>query len=433
MKLGLAMHGMGYHVSAWRLSDTPPDSNMRLDFYRDLAQTAERGLFDLIFFADFLAFPNNDRPKGVYGRSSDMITLEPLTLMASLIPVTRRIGMVCTLSTTFMPPYHIARMFASLDHLSGGRVGWNVVTSFQKEEMRNFGIETALGSAERYERAREAVDVVGRLWESWDEDAFLGDRSSGIYFDRDKIHSLDHEGKYYRVAGPLNMMRPPQGRPVIVQAGASPDGQELAAATADLVYVAQSDIESARRIYSSIKSRMAPYGRNPDDLKILPGFLPVIGATPGEAEEKYQRLLEAVDPILGVGYLAGFFGDLSHLDIDGPMPDALPNPPTMSQAVTIHQKALKEGLTIRQVAQRAAIGLAHNIVVGTPAMIADEMERWFTGGAADGFNILPAVSPVSVREFVDLVVPELQRRGLFRTAYEGPTLRSHLGLVPAAA
>jgi alkanesulfonate monooxygenase len=428
MKLGVSMRGLGYHITAWRMDGVPPDGDTHIDFYLTMTRIAERGLFDIAFLADYVAMKSQDQPRGYLGRTSGMIGLEPLTLLSALAPMTRNIGLVATLSTTFQQPYHIARIFASLDHISRGRAGWNVVTSFQDDEARNFGTEEILDKAARYARAAEAVQVVNGLWDSWDDDAFVRDRESGVYFDPARMHRLNHEGPYFRSAGPLNVPRTPQGRPVVVQAGASVEGQQLAAATADVVYAAHATLSDAQAFYRGIKDMMPGFGRQPDDLKIMPGILPVLGATREEAQAKYRAMQEAVDPLVGLGHLYSHFGDLSGYDLDGPVPELRTDKPLVSRSHVIHQIARRENLTIRQLYQRHTIGNAHNVVVGTAQDVADVMEDWFRSGGADGFNLLPALSPVSLSEFVDLVVPELQRRGLFRTAYEGRTLRENLGL-----
>ncbi|MET0338289.1 MAG: LLM class flavin-dependent oxidoreductase [Caulobacter sp.] len=427
MKLGLSMRGLGYHASAWSHPDVTAEGSMSFEFYRNVTQIAERGLFDMVFLADYLGMARRDKPRGLFGRSDMQVSLEPLTLLSALAATSRNIGLVCTTSTSFQEPFHIARMFASLDHISGGRAAWNVVTSFQNYEARNFSLDSILPKDLRYERAREAVQVVSGLWDSWQDDAFVRDKASGVFFDPARMQPLDHVGKYFKVAGPLNMPRTPQGRPIIVQAGASDLGQELAAETADVVYAAHATLASAQAYYRGVKSRMAKFGRHEDEVKIMPGLLPVIGETEAEAQAKYRALQEAIDPIVGLSVLTGLYGDLSDVDIDAPVP-AKPLNVTMSRGAVMHETALRNGFTIRQLYQSVAIGNGHNVVVGTPKMVADVMEEWFVERGADGFNVLPAISPTSAEEFVDLVVPELQRRGLFRTAYEGPTMRENLGL-----
>ena len=428
MKLGLSMRGLGYHASAWRQEGVLASGDLDYGAYLHVTRVAERGLFDMVFLADYVALRMHQTPPGVLGRTTGMIGLEPTTLLAALAPATRNIGLVATLSTTFQPPYHIARVFASLDHLSGGRAAWNVVTSFQDDEARNFGSEQILDKAARYARAKEAVEAVSGLWDSWDDDAFPRDLETGVYYDPTKLRILNYRGKYIRTRGPLNVPRTPQGRPIIVQAGASPEGQELAAETADVVYAAQNSIADARAFYSSLKTRMPKYGRQPDQLKIMPGILPVIAATEQQARDKYRAMQEAVDPIVGLGHLSPYFGDLSGYDLDGPVPDLRNDRALMSRGEVMLKVARRGNLSIRQLYQTIAIGNAHHVVIGTAKTVADVMEEWFLGEAADGFNVLPALSPRSVEEFVDYVVPELQRRGLFRTAYEGHTMRANLGL-----
>jgi FMN-dependent oxidoreductase (nitrilotriacetate monooxygenase family) len=428
IKLGLSMRGLGYHASAWRQPGVPAGGDIDYNAYLHVTRVAERGLFDMVFLADYVALRMNATPAGVLGRTTGMIGFEPLTLLSALAPATRNVGLVATVSTTFQAPYHIARSFASLDHLSGGRAGWNVVTSFQDDEARNFGAEEIIDKAARYAKAKEALDVVAGLWDSWDDDAFPRDAETGVYFDPARLRILNHEGAHFRTRGPLNVPRTPQGRPIVVQAGASPEGQELAAETADVVYAAQNRIDDAKAFYASLKGRMPKYGRDPTEVKIMPGLLPVIGRSEQEARDRYHALQESIDPIVGLGHLANYFGDLSGYDLDGPVPDLRGDRALMSRGEVMLKVARRNNLSIRQLYQTIAIGNAHNVVVGTVAQVADVMEEWMEAEAADGFNILPALSPSSVEEFVEQVVPELQRRGLYRKAYEGPTMRENLGL-----
>lgn len=428
IKLGLSMRGLGYHATAWRQPGVPPQGDIDYNAYLHVTKVAERGLFDMAFLADYVALRMPQTPKGVLGRTTGMIGLEPLTLLAALAPATTHIGLVATLSTTFQAAYHIARVFASLDHLSGGRAGWNVVTSTLDDEARNFGADQLIPKEARYAFAKEALEAIMGLWDSWDDDAFPRDTESGVYYDPTKLRILNYQGRYIRTRGPLNIPRTPQGRPVIVQAGASPEGQEIAAETADVVYAAQNTIEDAKSFYVSLKDRMAKFDRDPDALKIMPGILPVIAATAQEARDKYRRMQETIDSYVGLGQLSTHFGDLSQYDLDGPVPELRTDRALMSRGEVMLNIARRNNFSIRQLYQTTAIGNAHHVVVGTPAMVADAMEEWFLGGAADGFNVLPALSPTSVEEFVEHVVPELQRRGLYRTAYEGTTLRENLGL-----
>ncbi|MDB5376481.1 MAG: Monooxygenase [Rubritepida sp.] len=428
IKLGLSMAGYGYHHSAWLSPDVPADGVSSFDFYLNQTRIAERGLFDMVFLADFVTFSMIDTPKGVNGRSVRGGSFEPLTLLAALAPMTKNIGLASTASTTFGVPFHVARSFASLDLLSGGRAGWNVVTSFQDEEAVNFGSSAILDKASRYERAEEFVDVVLGLWDSMAPDAFTYDRTTGMLFDPKKVRALDHVGKHFQVRGPLGAPRSVQGRPVIFQAGASEHGQELAARTADVVYSVQPSLAGAAKFYEGLKSRMAKYGRERDDMKIMPGLLPVLGGTEAEAQSKFRAMQEMIDPLVGLRYLSALFGDLSDHPIDGPVPDLRKDKELATRAQIILNLARENNWSIRQLYQRTAIGNTHNVVIGTPEQVADVMQAWIEGRGADGFNVLPALSPVSLTEFVDQVVPVLQKRGLYRTEYEGTTLRANLGL-----
>lgn len=426
MKLGVSASILGYHVAAWRHPDAPALGAMDLHHHVRVVQTAERGLFDIYFLAD-AGGGTVDLPKGAFARRANGVNFEPITLLSALAMVTQKVGLVGTVSTTFNEPYHIARRFASLDHISAGRAGWNVVTSTAHREARKFGHGRIPDYDTRYERARECVDVVCKLWNSWEPDAFVRNKETGIFYDEDKRHPVNQEGKYFNVSGVLNVAPSPQGRPVIVQAGASEQGQELAAETADVVYAASQTLDEARSYYTSVKDRMHKYGRFPGQLKILPGIMPVVAATQQEAEDKYEQLQQLVDPILGLNRLAEKLGDLSGYDLDGPVPEP-EDPVHRSRARLFVDLARRENLTIRQLYMAVAGGNGHRRVIGTPAGIADAMEEWFKGEAADGFNILPTFLPGALEDFVDLVVPELQRRGLFRTSYAGSTLREHLAL-----
>jgi FMN-dependent oxidoreductase (nitrilotriacetate monooxygenase family) len=428
IKLGLSMAGHGYHHSAWLSPDVPADGISSFDFYLNLTRIAERGLFDMAFLADFVTFSMIDTPKGASGRSVRGGNFEPLTLLAALAPMTQNIGLAATASTTFGVPFHVARAFSSIDLLSGGRAGWNVVTSYQDEEAVNFGSSAILAKASRYERAEEFVDVVLGLWDSMAPDAYTYDRTTGMLFDPAKVRTLNHVGKHFQVRGPLGTPRSLQGRPVIFQAGASEHGQELAARTADVVYSVQPSLEGAAKFYEGLKARMAKYGRDRDDMKIMPGLLPVIAGTEAEAQAKFRAMQEMIDPYVGLRYLSALFGDLSDYPIDGPVPDLRKDKELATRAQIILNLARENNWSIRQLYQRTAIGNTHNVVVGTPEQVADVMQAWIDGRGADGFNVLPALSPVSLVEFVDQVIPILQRRGLYRTAYEGTTLRANLGL-----
>lgn len=427
MKLGLSMLGYGYHQTGWLHPESPKGAATDLKHYLDMTLTAQRGLFDMVFLADYVAFPMVDIPKGALGRR-DKDALDPLTILAALSPLTSNIGLVATASTTFSQPYHVARSFASIDQISGGRAGWNVVTSFQEEEAKNFGSTTLLEKARRYHRAEEFVDVAFGLWNSFQDDTFVYDKVSGQYFHPDKVNVLNHAGEHFHVKGPLTVPRTPQGRPIIVQAGASEEGQQLAARTADVVYTVQSVLEDAQKFYKGLKGRMAQFGRQTDDMKIMPGLLPVVADTEENARKKFKEWQEMIDPLVGLEFLARVFGDLSAYSLDEPVPELRSDREITSRGKVQLAIARRNNYTIRQMLQSVAIGNAHNTVIGTPEQIADVMEAWFTQGAADGFNILPAITPVSVNEFVDHVVPILKKRGLMRTEYEATTLRGNLGL-----
>lgn len=438
IRLGVSMIGMGYHLAGWRHPEASAGGNMELQHAVRVTQTAERGLLDMAFLADGVGIRFNDVPEGALSRTCKNVQFEPLTLLSALAMVTSHVGLAATASTTYNEPYHIARKFASLDHISGGRAAWNVVTSATDMEARNFGLVGAPPKTGRYDRAFEFVDVVRGLWDSWEDDAFIRDKAAGLNYDPAKLHPLNHEGAHFRVAGPLNVARTPQGRPIIIQAGASEQGRELAAATADVIYAASQTLEDARAYYNDVKGRMARYGREPDHLKIMPGIMAVPGRTRQEAQDRYQVLQDLVQPVVGLGALANYLGDLSAYDLDGPVPEPDPSDRRDHSRGQIFLDIARRGnLTIRQLYLSIAGGNGHRMVVGTPADIADAMEEWFHGGGADGFNLLPTWLPGGLEEVVDMVIPELQRRGLYRTAYEGRTLRENLGLAwpehPAAA
>ncbi|KAF1049499.1 LLM class flavin-dependent oxidoreductase [Xylophilus sp.] len=425
LKLGCFLSNSGHHVAAWRHPLAQADASMDFAHFRHLAQTAERGLFDAVFIADVVA---------LWGHHLDALSrtargehFEPLTLMAALSSVTTHIGLIATATTSYNEPYHIARKFASLDHLSGGRAAWNLVTSVVSDEAWNFGREAHIDHAGRYRRAEEFHDVVQALWDSWDDDAFVRDRAAGVYFDPAKLHVLNHTGEHFRVRGPLNVARPPQGHPVIVQAGASEPGRRLAARVAELIFAAGESLEGAQAFYADIKARAAALGREPDHVKILPGITPFIGRTRGQAQALFDEFQALIDPVLGLRLLADTLGDdidLSGHPLDGPLPPT-PVGQRGSRRDRVLELAARENLTIRQLYLRLAGG---NPAIGTPADIADIFEEWFEGRAADGFNVFFPYFPGALEQFVDQVVPELQRRGLFRTAYAGRTLRDNLGL-----
>lgn len=426
LRLGAFMRPVSIHTAWWRYPGAFPDANFNFQHLKRFIQTLERGKFDAFFMADHLAVLNMPIP--ALKRSATVTSFEPFTLLSALAGATERIGLVATASTTFDAPYHIARRFASLDHISGGRAGWNIVTTSNPDAALNFGLEDHMEHDERYRRAREFYDVVTGLWDSFAEDAFVRDVENGIYFDPTRMHVLDHKGEFLSVRGPLNIARPPQGWPVIVQAGASEAGQQLAAETAEVIFSSGSSLTDAQRFYADVKGRMAKLGRERDHLKVLPGALVVVGETADEARKKKELLDSLVHPDSGLASLSVALGhDASSFDLDGPLPEIPETNASKSGRQRVVDRARRENLTVRQLAQIAGSfgGLS---MVGTPAMIADQMEEWFTGEACDGFNVMFPYVPGGLDDFVDQVVPELQRRGLFRREYEGKTLRENLGL-----
>ncbi|MBR8836387.1 MAG: LLM class flavin-dependent oxidoreductase [Stigonema ocellatum SAG 48.90 = DSM 106950] len=431
LKLGAFLPDAGHHIAAWRHPKTQADGGLNIQHYTHLAQTAERGKFDMVFLADGLAVWDRGQSKEAFSRSAQFsVYFEPLTLLSALSVVTERIGLVATASTTYEEPFHLARKFASLDYLSGGRAGWNVVTSSAEAAAKNFNQEKHLEHALRYERATEFLEVVTKLWDSWEDDALIRDKTSGIYFHPEKLHIPNHKGKNFSVRGPLNVARPIQGYPVIVQAGSSEAGQELAARTAEVIFTAQQTLAEAQEFYARVKGRLAKYGRSPEHLKIMPGVFPVIGSTEQEAKDKYQQLQDLIHPSVGLALLSSLTGghDLTKYPLDGPLPDLPDTNGGKSRLQLIKDLAQRENLTIRQLYLWIAGARGHRTILGTPEQIADQLEDWFVNNGADGFNIMPPWLPGGLDEFVEFVIPELQRRGIFRTEYEGKTLRENLGL-----
>ncbi|MFM0054898.1 LLM class flavin-dependent oxidoreductase [Paraburkholderia phytofirmans] len=428
IRLGAFLMETGHHIAAWRHPDAHASGGLDFAHYAELAQIAERAKFDAIFFADSVSVRDTHLPS--LSRTARADHFEPLTLLSALSVVTKHVGLIATVSTTFNEPYNLARKFASLDHLSGGRSGWNLVTSSTECEALNFSFERHPEHAVRYERAREFYDVVAGLWDSWEDDAFPRDKESGVYFDPDKLHVLGHAGKHFKVRGPLNVARSPQGRPVVVQAGASEAGRELAAQTAEVIFVAHQTLEEAQSFYRDVKGRLAKYGRAPDHLKIMPGIFPIVGRTQEEAEEKFAALQDLIHPTVGLSLLSNMSGgvDLSQYPVDGPLPELPETNGGKSRQRLLFDLARRENLTIRDLYLRIAGARGHQQVVGTPRSIADQLQQWFEEEGADGFNIMSPWLPGGLTEFAELVVPELQRRGLFRTEYEGSTLRENLGL-----
>lgn len=411
----------GHHVAAWRHPDTDLETNP-FKLFREQVQSAERACLDAVFFADSLAL------------TGGIPALEPLTLLSALAASTGKIGLIGTATTTYNEPYTVARQFASLDQISDGRAGWNLVTSDNALEAANFGREQHVAHATRYERAREFHQVVTGLWNSFEDGALVNDKAGARLVEPSRLHTLNHRGKHFAVAGPLNVSRSLQGRPVVVQAGGSEAGRELAAATAEVVFTAQPTLAGAQDFYRDMKRRVAAHGRSPASLKIMPGLFAVVGRSQAEADDRFAQVQQLIEPKAGLALLGRMIGnfDLSPYPLDGPLPEL---PETQdgqrSRQQLLTNLAQGENLSIRQLYERIAGGRGHFTVVGTPELVADQMQAWFEQEAADGFNFMAPWLPGGLDDFLDLVVPELQRRGLFRTAYQGSTLREHLGLEAA--
>jgi len=421
MKLGLFLAPGGHHMAAWRHKDAYP-AGFSIKSYVAVAQLAERGCFDMLFVADVFSLTRD-------GGRQDSFRFEPLTLLSALAMATQHIGLVATATTSFNEPYNVARKFASLDHLSNGRAGWNVVTSSSTLEAYNFSREAHREHAERYRKAHEFVEVVRGLWDSWDDDAVGIDKASGLFFDAHKMHMLNHEGAAFSVRGPLTLPRAPQGHPVLVQAGSSEDGKTLASQFAEVIFTIQRELPSAQAFYADIKARVAAFGRAPEHALVLPGVMPVVGRTRQEAQDKYEQLQALIHPQAGLAGLSRTLGtDLTGVDVDGPLPEIDVSKLSQSRAVGMVETARRDNLTVRQVYERLLVSKGHRQLIGSANDIADSLQDWFEAKGADGFNIMPAVMPGGLTDFVDLVVPELQRRGLFRKAYAGSMLRDHLGL-----
>lgn len=424
MHLGIFVLGTGHHMAAWRHPDVPVDGAENFDFFRRVAEIAERGKLDMLFLSDGLTFHRLSHP-------AEQVRFEPLTLLSALAAVTEKIGLAATASTTYNEPFHIARKFSSIDHLSKGRAGWNVVTSYYEEEAKNFSKQKHLEHALRYERAEEFVEVVKGLWDSWEDGALIRDKETGVLLDPEKLHTLNHHGKHFSVKGPLNSSRPPQGQPVLIQAGSSEAGVNLAAKTAEVIFTAQQTLEDAQRFYQKVKEKAVEFGRNPDEIKIMPGVSPIVGRTEAEAKEKYELLQDLIVPAFGLDFLSDYLGgiDLSQYPLDGPLPDDIPETNgNKSRRQLIIDLAQRENLTIRQLYKKVAGSRGHRIIYGTPEQIADQLEEWIDYKGADGFNLMFPYLPGSFEEFTDLVIPVLQERDLFRKEYTGTTLREHLGL-----
>jgi FMN-dependent oxidoreductase (nitrilotriacetate monooxygenase family) len=428
LHLNLFIHSRGHHEASWRHSAASPLALTDIRYYQDLAQRAEAALFDSIFLADQLALGDDVA-------QAARTWLEPITVLAAVAVATNRIGMVATASTTYTEPFNLARQFASLDHISNGRVAWNIVTSWLATAAGNFGGEGQLTHSERYARGEEYMTVVKALWDSWAEDAVVDDRATGVYARADRIRPINHKGEYYQVAGPLNMPRCPQGRPVLVQAGSSDTGRRFAARHAEAVFTAHMEKATAQAFYADLKALVAAEGRAPNNVLILPGLSPMIAATEAEAQRLVREINELSDPEVGRKRLSGRFGghDFSHLPLDRPLkPEDFPVPSSVeaarSRTEVILSLVRREKPTLRKLLASLAGARGHFTFAGTPEQVADLIEDWFTDGAADGFNIMPPVLPAMLDGFSAEVIPLLQQRGLFRTGYTGKTLREHYGL-----
>lgn len=430
IRLGAFLMATGHHVAAWRHPQAQSDAGANLDHYIGIAQAAERAGFDMVFLADSQGGFFNRADPAASSVTAQGATFEPITLLAAIAAQTSRIGLVATATTTYYEPFILARLFASLDLLSGGRAGWNLVTSASPLEAANFSRESHPEPEDRYDRAEEFADVVKGLWESWEDDAFLRDKANGRFSDPDKLHVLNHAGRHFSVAGPINVPRSPQGHPVVVQAGSSEPGKALAARTAEIIFTAHQTIESAQAFYADVKDRLPRYGRGRDELKIMPGIFPVVGGTEAEALEKYEELQRLIHPDVPRRFLAQLFQKPELLDhpIDEPLPDWLEVDGRASRPALLLDLARREKLTVRELHLRVAGARGHRTIHGTPEQIVDELEAWFDGHAADGFNIMPPHLPNGLTDFVEQVLPELRRRGRFRHEYEGATLRENLGL-----
>lgn len=426
LHLGAFMRPVSIHTAWWRYPGGYTDANFNLEHIVSFAKSLERGCFDAFFMADHLAVLN--MPIDALKRSATVTSFDPLTLLPALSMVTKHLGLIATASSTFEPPYLIARRFASLDHISGGRAGWNLVTTSNPDAALNFGLSNAMEHDERYRRAREFVDVVTGLWDSWADDAFIRDVDSGDFFDPAKLHTLDHQGEFFSVRGPLNIARPVQGWPLIVQAGASEAGRQLAAETAEMIFASASTREAGQAFCTDIRNRMAQYGRDPAHMKILPAALVVVADSVDEAQERRAHLDRLVNSDSAIAALSIALGhDASQFDPDAPLPEV----PESNQSQSGRERAIglarRENLTVRELARRLG-GYSGLSLIGTARTIADEMEDWLSSGACDGFTVMFPYLPAGLEDFVNKVVPELQRRDILRRTYEGVTLRENLGL-----
>jgi FMN-dependent oxidoreductase (nitrilotriacetate monooxygenase family) len=421
MRLGVFVQVPGHHVGGWRHPDATVEGWPNLALMKHIAATAEAAKFDMFFLGDGFATGYGEHP-------STIGKFEPLTLLSALAMVTRQLGLAATASTTYAEPYHVARSFASLDHLSGGRVGWNVVTTAYAKSGAVFGRQHP-PHAERYAMAEEFVAACRLLWDSWDDDAFIADKKSGQFVRPGSLHVPQFAGKYFTVSGGLNVPRSPQGHPVLIQAGSSGPGQALAARIADVVFTAQNELGEAQAFYSALKSQLVQYGRHEESALVMPGVMSVVGRSEREAQEIFAELNRNIDTEQAFTVLSERLGaDMSVHPLDGPVPEVTKTEHLKSRAALLLQMARRERLTLRQLYYRVAAARGHLLAIGTPVQIADTLERWFRSGAADGFNVMPPYFPGQFDDFAKRVVPILQERALFRADYAGATLREHLGL-----
>jgi FMN-dependent oxidoreductase (nitrilotriacetate monooxygenase family) len=425
LHLNAFLHDVGHHEAAWRLPESDPRAGDDIDFYIRVSRAAEAAKLDSIFFAD---------SPSIWGDGSlrPASNLEPTVLLAALAVATERIGLIATASTTYNEPYNLARRFAAVDHVSRGRAGWNIVTTSNAAAAHNFGLDDIQAHNERYARAAEFVEVVKQLWDSWEDDAVIADKDEGIWADPDKLHAIDHEGRFFKVRGPLNAARSPQGYPLLVQAGSSLNGRIFAARCAEAVFTAQRTLTEGQEFYADLKQRTVEAGRGEHEIVILPGVVPFLGSTEAEAKAREQEFNEVINPRHGLRMISQMFGtDLTGIELDAPLPE-VPQEDDIeghkSRSTLIANLAHEEQLTVRQLLGKLGGGRGHRTFTGTPEQLADDLQQWFEGGAADGFNVMPAAYPADLETFTTQVVPILQRRGLFRTEYDGSTLREHYGL-----
>ena len=430
LHLNAFLMSTGHHEASWRLPESDSRAGTDVAHFQRLAQTAERGKLDSIFFADSPVL-HGDVTQRPYG------SLESTVLLAAIAAVTERIGLIATASTTYNEPFNLARRFASIDQISGGRAGWNVVTTAGDAAAKNFSRAGQPAHSERYDRAAEFLDVTRKLWDSWDDDAIVGDKAAGVWADNTRVHQANHHGRHFQVEGALDVPRSPQGHPVIVQAGSSENGKDFAARYAEAVFTAHQTLADAQHFYTDLKQRTAAAGRDPETIKILPGIVPVIASTLKEAQRLEQELDHLILPEHARNQLAGVLRvPAESLKLDAPLPDDLPSEDAIegakSRYTLIVNLARREHLTVRELIGRLGGGRGHRTFAGTPGQVADAIQEWFEAGAADGFNIMPPVLPSGLDIFVDQVVPILQDRGLFRREYQGRTLRDHFGLAQPA-